>query len=228
MTARSGKTVWTMLLLPPVLLGALVVAYAAARGMSPADPGTEAAVRSAIPGILAVNHLLLFGLLVALLRRRGAGLADIGWSVGGGGCTVSREMAVGLACGLGLYLFKELAIDPVRQLVAGQTPTFTSLFRFRPGQLDVGWALAGTTLVFVEESIYRGFAIPFFEARRGTAWAVLVTSAVFGLLHWGNGLEAMLTTPFLGALLAGVFVWRRNLVAGTVAHALYNLCVLLT
>ncbi|MFW6088834.1 MAG: type II CAAX prenyl endopeptidase Rce1 family protein [Gemmatimonadota bacterium] len=31
-----------------------------------------------------------------------------------------------------------------------------------------------------------------------------------------------------GVLLAGIFLWRRNLVAGTVAHALYNFMVLLT
>jgi membrane protease YdiL (CAAX protease family) len=135
---------------------------------------------------------------------------------------------VGLVCGLGLYLFKELAVDPVRQLVTGDRPTFTSLFAFRPGSLELGMAVAATTLVFVEESIYRGYALPFFEDRWGTLAAVIVTSAAFGLLHWGNGLEAIVITPFLGALLAGIFVWRRNLVAGTVAHALYNLAVLLT
>jgi membrane protease YdiL (CAAX protease family) len=31
-----------------------------------------------------------------------------------------------------------------------------------------------------------------------------------------------------GVLLAGIFVWRRNLVTGTAAHALYNFLVLLT
>lgn len=139
-----------------------------------------------------------------------------------------KEVGLGLACALGLYLFKELVVDPVDQLLAGDRPTFTSLFAFRPGSLEVGMAMAATLLVFVEESIYRGYALPFFEDRWGTLGAVLVTSAAFGLLHWGNGPEAIVVTAALGALLAGIFVWRRNLMAGTVAHALYNLAVSLT
>lgn len=225
---RSAAFVWTMLLLPPVLLAVLIFGYAAATGVSPADPGAEEAIRAALPAILAANHLTLFALLLYLLGRDGLALADLGWSVRTVGSTVAREAGVGVVCALGLYLFKELAIDPVRQLLVGQTPTFTSLFRFRPATLPAGMTLAATGLVFIEESIYRGYAIPFFEKKWGTARAVIVTSALFGLLHWGNGLGAILSTPFLGALLAGVFVWRRNLVAGTVAHALYNLSVLMT
>lgn len=226
--SRTPAFVWTMLLLPPVLLAVLVFGYAATAGISPADPSAEEVIRTALPAILAVNHLALFALLLFFLRKDGLDLADIGWRVRAVDSSVPREVAVGLACGLGLYLFKELAIDPVRQLVVGQTPTFTSLFRFRPATLSVGMALAATGLVFVEESIYRGYAIPFFEKKWGTVWAVVLTSVAFGLLHWGNGLGAILSTPFLGALLAGIFVWRRNLVAGTVAHALYNLLVLMT
>lgn len=228
MKGRSARSVWTMLLLPPLTLGALIFIYAAARGLAPTDPGTESAIRAALPGILAVNHLALFGLLVVLVRRAGGTLSDIGWSPRAVGTTVAREAALGLVCALGLYLFKELAIDSARALAAGRTPTFTSLFAFRPAELDVAWALAATGLVFVEESIYRGFALPFLEARWGTGRAVLVTSAAFGLLHWGNGPEAIVITAVIGALLAGIFVWRRNLVAGTVAHALYNLAILLT
>lgn len=228
MSPRSRVTVWTMLLLPPVSLGVLIFAYAAAAGLSPADPGTEEAIRSALPGILAVNHLSLFVLLVLLLRREGETPADIGWNVRAVDATVAGEVIVGLACALGLYLLKELAVDPVRQLLVGQRPTFTSLFAFRPASLEAGMALAATGLVFVEESVYRGYALPFFEERWGPVPAVLVTSVAFGLLHWGNGPGAILFAAVWGLPLAGIFLWRRNLVAGTVAHALYNLAVLLT
>lgn len=227
---RRPWVVWTLLFLPPVTLGLLVVGYLASHGLTPADPVAERAVRRALPYLLAVNHLGLFTLLVVVLRRNGERLADIGWTARARGSRSSlpRELAVGAVCALGLYLFKELAVDSLRLLLAGHTPTFTSLFRFRPGELEVPLALAATLLVFVEESLYRGYALPWLEERRGTAWAVGITSAAFGLLHWGNGLEAIAATAVIGALLAGVFVWRRNLVAGTTAHALYNLAVLLT
>lgn len=225
---RRSAHVWLMLLLPPVSLGVLIFAYVAARGLSAADPATESAVRGAIPVIIAVNHLALFALLVWLLRRSGETLHDIGWSLARPGRTLASELSIGLACGIGLYLLKELAVDPVRQLLVGQTPTFTSLFRFRPSELDVALAAAATGLVFVEESIYRGYALPVLAERWGTLAAVLVTSLAFGPLHWGNGLGAIAFASVWGVLLAGIFLWRRNLVAGTVAHALYNFMVLLT
>lgn len=228
MKGRTARSVWTMLLLPPVTLGALIFAYVAVAGIAPGDPGAGERIRAALPGILAVNHLALFALLVSLVRRAGGTLTDIGWSPRAVGSTIAREAVVGLVCAVGLYLFKELAIDSGRALLEGRPPTFTTLFRFRPGSLDVTWALAATGLVFVEESIYRGFALPFLEARWGTAAAVAVTSVAFGLLHWGNGPEAILFTAVIGSLLAGIFVWRGNLVAGTVCHAAYNLAILLT
>lgn len=217
-----------MLLLPPVTLGVFLFAYAALAGVSPADPGAEATIRSALGPILIVNHLTLFALLSILLRRDGETLADIGWSVKAVDSTLLREVAIGLSCGVGLYLFKEFAVDSVRALAAGNAPTFHSLFRFSVDSLEFGLTLAATTVVFVEESIYRGYAFPFFERRWGALAAVVVTALAFGPLHWGNGVGAVLNATVFGVLFAGVFIWRRNLVAGTAAHGLYNLMVLLT
>lgn len=226
--ARGPKSVWAMLLLPPLTLGVLIVGYMALSGTSPGDPAAEQIVRSALGPIIIVNHLALFGLLGVLLRRKGEDLADIGWSLQAVDSTLLREIGIGLVCGLGLYLFKELGVDSVRALAAGNTPTFRSLFRFNPDSLELGLTLAATGVVFVEESIYRGYAIPFFEQRWGPVAAILVTSVAFGPLHWGNGLGAILNATVLGILFAGLFLWRRNLVAGTAAHALYNFFVLLT
>lgn len=227
--ARGSKAVWTMLLLPPVTLAVVIFAYMAWAGVSPADPEADATVRSALGPIIFVNHLGLFALLLVLLRRNGEDLSDIGWSAKAVDSTLLREMGIGLVCGVGLYLFKEFAVDSVRALAAGNTPTFQSLFRFSLGSLeDPGLMLAAVGVVFVEESIYRGYALPFFEERWGILAAVVITALAFGPLHWGNGVGAMLNATAYGVLLAGIFLWRRNLVAGTLAHALYNLLVLLT
>ena len=225
---RPRWLVWTLLFLAPVLLTVLILSYVTARGLDPADPIAERVVRGALPYLIAANHLTVFGLLLLALRRSGETLPDIGWSVRAVESTVGRELAVGVLCALGLYLFKELVIDSVRRLLSGHTPTYTSLFRFRLSGLEVPFAVTATLLVFVEESVYRGYVLPWLEERRGVGWAVGITSAAFGLLHWGNGPDAVVATAVLGALLAGVYLWRRNLVAGTVAHALYNLAVLLT
>lgn len=52
--------------------------------------------------------------------------------------------------------------------------------------------------------------------------------SALGPLHFGNGVVGMLNATVYGVLLAGIFLWRRNLVAGTTAHAGYNFLVLLT
>ena len=225
---RGPKAVWTMLLLPPVTLAVFIAGYAAFAGVSLSAPGAEEAIRSALGPIIIVNHCILFGVLWVLLRRNGEELTDIGWSLRFVESTLVREIAIGLACGVGLYLFKEFAADSVRALAAGNTPTFTSLFRFSLDSLDLWFTLAAATMVFVEESIYRGYAIPFFEKRWGALAAVLVTALAFGPLHFGNGVGAMLNATVYGVLFAGIFLWRRNVVAGTAAHGLYNLMVLLT
>lgn len=226
--ARGPKAVWTMLLLPPVTLGVLIAVYGAFAGVSLSDPGAEQTIRSALGPLIIVNHLALFALLWVLLRRNGEGWRDIGWSAKAVNSTLAREIGIGLVCGVGLYLFKEFAVDSVRALAAGNAPTFTSLFRFSLDSLDPWFTLAAATMVFVEESIYRGYAIPFFERRRGALAAVLVTALMFGPLHFGNGVDGMLNATVYGVLLAAIFLWRRNVVAGTAAHGLYNLMVLLT
>ncbi|MDX1578622.1 MAG: CPBP family intramembrane glutamic endopeptidase, partial [Gemmatimonadota bacterium] len=184
---RPRWLVWTFLFLPAVLLTLLIVGYMAARGLDPVDPIAERVVRRALPYLIAANHVTVFGLLLLALRLSGETLRDIGWSVQATDSTVARELAVGVLCALGLYLFKELVIDSVRMLAAGHTPTYTSLFRFSLSGLEVPLALVGTLLVFVEESVYRGYVLPWLEERRGVGWAVGISSAAFGLLHWGNG-----------------------------------------
>ena len=225
MRTCPGWQTWLMLVLPPITLGTLILGFLATMGPAPGEAGAEEAVRKALPYILVFNHGLLFAVLVLILRRNGESLKGIGWTTNGIGSSIARELTIGVLCALGLYLFKEMVIDSTRALLAGRTPTFTSLFNFRPGSLDVPLAVAATTLVFVEESIYRGFAIPSLKLRYGTTWAVVITSAAFGMLHWGNGVAAILATAVFGLLFAAVFLWRRNLVAVTVAHALYNLAM---
>lgn len=222
------RYVWILLIVPPILLGMLIVAYAGLSGAASAGgQEMEAAIRSALPYIILVNHTLLFALLLYLVRKSGHRLRDIGWRIPARS-SLTREIASGLAIGVGLYLFKEFAIDSVDALLSGRTPTFYSVFNFTLNPDDIALMVAGTTLVFIEESIYRGVAIPSLRTRYGLAGAIAISSLAFGFLHWGNGLFAIAVTSVSGVFLGGVFLWRRNLIVGTVAHALYNLLVLLT
>lgn len=223
----SLKYVWISLIVPPILLGMLIFTYVILSGAATEGKDMNALVRSALPYILAVNHTLVFLMLLYFLRQSGKRLSDIGWNAPNAGYVIS-QIALGLLVGLALYLWKEFAVDSVRAVMAGQTPTFHSLFNFGLDNSDIPMLFAATTLIFVEESIYRGFAIPPLRERYGLAGALVVSSFFFGLLHWGNGLFAIGATSVYGLFFALIFLWRRNLIAVTVGHALYNFFVIVT
>lgn len=221
------KHVWIALSVPPLLLGLLIFGYVILSGAAAGGQEVDALVRSALPYILAVNHILVFLMLIYLLRQRGQKLPDIGWNAPDAGYVI-REIVFGLIVGVGLYLFKEFAVDSLRAVMAGREPTFHSLFNFGLEDSEVPMLIAATTLVFIEESIYRGFVIPPLRERYGLFSALVLSSIFFGFLHWGNGLFAIGVTSIFGLLSALVFLWRRNLIAVTVGHAVYNFFVIMT
>jgi uncharacterized protein len=66
------------------------------------------------------------------------------------------------------------------------------------------WALAFILVGFYEELLSRGYMLQNLEDGVGTAWAVLISSAIFGLLHLGNPGAGWAST--LGILGAGYFL----------------------
>ena len=78
---------------------------------------------------------------------------------------------------------------------------------------------------FGEEVIYRGFLITRLEElfggnRWALACAVLVSSLIFGLAHFGWGVAGMVQTTFMGLALAISFIiFKRNLWILVAAHA---------
>lgn len=222
----AGPTVrraLAVLALPAVLLTVLIVGYVGSQG----GAVQESSLRAVLPYLIAANHTVVFGVLLWLLRREGRTLADIGWRVGRDR-SLGRELALGVALALAFYLVKELGFDSIRALVAGNRPTFTSLFRFGWDPSELPLLVVATTFIAVEESVYRGYGLRPLVDRWGTAAGLLVMGVLFGLLHWGNGGLAILFTGTIGVAMGGVYLWRGTLVAVVVAHALYNALVLLT
>jgi membrane protease YdiL (CAAX protease family) len=77
---------------------------------------------------------------------------------------------------------------------------------------------------FGEEVIYRGFLISRLEdllggGKKALVWAVLISSLIFGLAHFGWGVTGMVQTTFMGLALAVSFiVFKRNLWILVAAH----------
>src|SRR6266700_6138732 len=84
-----------------------------------------------------------------------------------------------------------------------------------------------TLIVFragvVEELFYRGYAI---ERLRmvgfGRFWSITIPLVIFSLGHRSGGAANMLIALAAGAILAGFYLWRRDLVANMIGHWLVD------
>lgn len=128
--------------------------------------------------------------------------------------TWAREIALGLMLGAGWVL------------VYGWLgwPSFSEMFRFDWDKL----ASVPTSLSagFCEEFLFRGFVILLLaragmRSRAQLAWS----SVAFGAAHLLWGPVGMLFTVVLGASLAAVTLWRRNVWPAVAAHTLLDLCI---
>lgn len=79
----------------------------------------------------------------------------------------------------------------------------------------------------VREEVQRGFILHRFEGYLGGAVpGLIIFSALFGLGHIDQGLDAAIATGVLGAAWGGLYLARRSIIAPMVSHAGFNLAQL--
>ncbi|MFN7985092.1 MAG: CPBP family intramembrane glutamic endopeptidase [Vicinamibacterales bacterium] len=77
---------------------------------------------------------------------------------------------------------------------------------------------------FVEETIYRGIALPLLKERYGARVAIPIVCVFFGLLHWAGGIWYIALTGLVaGALFATLFIWGGGIYAPFAAHLALNI-----
>jgi membrane protease YdiL (CAAX protease family) len=94
-------------------------------------------------------------------------------------------------------------------------------------QNAIAFAVVAMIAGGVREEVQRGFVLHRFERFLGGGTAgIVIFSALFGLGHIEQGLDAMIATALLGAFWGVVFLARRSIVAPMVSHAGFNLAQL--
>ncbi|UCD28900.1 MAG: CPBP family intramembrane metalloprotease [Planctomycetota bacterium] len=79
-----------------------------------------------------------------------------------------------------------------------------------------------------EEFVFRGFVLTRLYALFRRWWlAVLVGSAVFGMMHIYEGLLAVLLIFILGMIMGSLLVWRKSLLPSITFHLMHNLVMFL-
>lgn len=228
---RGAWRPWLLLVLPPILLATISAGFATIAVVRAGGDTSviDSAMQRGITYILAVNHGLLYGLMLWFLKLDGMSLRQIGWPsrfrLDAG---LARETAIGIVGGAALYGVHQYVWGPLVSWLAQGTPTFRMASGTQPlgsnaaMALVVGVALGG----FVEEQIYRGYVLVRLSERMGLPVAAMPMLVFFGLLHFGLGWTGMLVATLTGLMLTLLFVWRRSLVPVVLAHALINVLVL--
>jgi membrane protease YdiL (CAAX protease family) len=76
----------------------------------------------------------------------------------------------------------------------------------------------------VREEVQRGFILHRFEHYLGGGGlGVVLYSALFGLGHWEQGWDAVITVGALGAVWGTIYLLRRSIIAPMISHAGFNL-----
>ncbi len=124
---------------------------------------------------------------------------------------LAAAIAVGGAIGLYVYLFPAFGLQPN----AAQLSNIQKL------PLWFQFALLVRAPVF-EEIFYRGFVIERLNEILRLRWlAALISLAAFTYAHLAYwGWETLITVAFQGAVLTGLYLWRRDLGANMIAHFL--------
>ncbi len=165
------------------------------------------------------------GFLWIMQRIRGRTLASLGWKRRG----QLREIRVGLQAFPGLLLLMLLlsgffqAVLPgwvsEENLVLGLIDTPVDLVIFLFAALYVGG---------IKEELQRAFILSRFEDHLGGALpGLFLWSIAFGWMHQVQGADNAVKAGLLGLVLGLLYLKRRRLEAPIVAHALFDVAVIL-
>lgn len=182
------------------------------------------------PGWLGINvgltHMITLMVLIVFLRKSALTFADIGWKIWKHQSLI-KEIFLGILIGLGTYVFKELVLDPIEQVITGRPVEFVIGYDLKS---NINWGLlaVGVTFPFVEELTYRGFLWKAFYDKYGKAVSLIIIITIFGLLHISHSGFDFFSAGIKWSIWFGVYFWRRNLIVTTAAHSTSNLMNIFT
>lgn len=216
-----GKVWWLLMAGPALFLLGIVGAsvFFGVRGV----PAVEISVRVTA----LVPHILLGALVcLAVLMTPFAPQVKAAWLLPDFSKAIS-DIMVGLLAGVLLALSYLYWLAPLLETLQRSFGDFVPPGAVLPAvSSNIGLFFIANVMLapLVEETLYRGVAIPLLTTQLGALWAVVLTCVFFGLLHWAGGFWYMLLTGVVaGGALAGLFYWREGVLAPFAAHLALNL-----
>ena len=136
-----------------------------------------------VSAIFALEALLIVPAWWFGPRKYGGGVTRLGLRRFRAG-----KAALVVAVGLGLILGINALWELIRaQLGWARQPDFLPLFGEGFGGLVLALVLGGVVAPFAEEIAFRGYLYPGLQARVGRGWGMVLSSLLFGVLHFTPG-----------------------------------------
>lgn len=229
MRSPSPTSFWLVLALgaPPVFFLLTIVAASivvGATGITDAN-AIAASVAGATPWLLLAVQVLILGLLLSVWRFDPNPALTLRWRPSAGQ-SLWREVGIGVGVGLALAVLYVTVLSPAMTWAQSTIGDYVPAGELLPalGSSLAPFFIANVVFApFVEEGLYRGYALPRLTRRFGAPLGIVLHCLGFGLLHWsGGGWYVLLTGAVAGGLFAGLTLWRRNLVATFAAHLALN------
>lgn len=169
-----------------------------------------------------VDTLVLIVLMVLLTRARGDSVRDL-WA---GRRPLKKEAVLGLLLIPPIFLFVVLILNAVRLWLPGLHNVEINPLEALAAGGAANAAMFALVAIFaggVREELQRAFLLRRFEQHLGGARVgVIVLSVAFGLGHYVQGWDAVITTGTLGAFWALIYLRRGSSTAAVVSHAGFN------
>ena len=186
---------------------------------------TTASGALSLPYVLTLSladTLLLIVLMVSLMHAHGEDAMSL-WI---GERSVRREALIGIALIPAIFISVVVLLNALRLLFPSLHNVPANPLEALAGDSAEEAAMFGLLAIVaggVREELQRAFLLHRFEQHLGGAKVgVIVLSTAFGLGHYVQGWDAVVTTGVLGAFWAVLFLDRRSSVAPVVSHAGFN------
>jgi membrane protease YdiL (CAAX protease family) len=148
-----------------------------------------------------------------------------------------KSISIGVAAGLGAVIVSgivEYLSDRFLHTNLAQDSSTTMVLPHSVDQLALGVFTVAVMAPLTEEVYFRGIVLGWMRRHWGMAWAIGLSSLVFGAMHlkWlmpggTSGLVSTVELVAMGALLALVAVRTGSLWISVITHAVNNLCAAL-
>jgi hypothetical protein len=168
-----------------------------------------------------VPYLFLVGWLS--LRLRGMRWRDVGFGVYG---SWGKALLIGILAGTGIELLELFCTQPLLARLTGQMPDLSAV-----DQVAGNWKWLAISLVFTwtlfavgEELIFRGYLMNRIagligRTRSGWGVALVLSSILFGLSHFGQGITGVIENFIDGMILGALYLkFGRKLAVPIIAH----------